>query len=46
MYIIICEMNRQSRFDDTGCLGLVHWEGPEGSGEEGGGSGDQDGEYM
>ena len=28
------------------CLGLVHWEDPEGSGREGGGRGDQDGEYM
>ena len=26
--------------------GLVHWEDPEGSGREGGGRGDQDGEYM
>ena len=26
--------------------GLVHWEDPEESGGEGGGSGDQDGEYM
>ena len=28
------------------CSDLVHWEGPEGSGGEGGGSGDQDGEHM
>ena len=28
------------------CSGLVHWEEPEGSGGEGGGSGDRDGEYM
>ena len=28
------------------CLGLVHWEDPEGSGGEGGGRGDWDGEYM
>ena len=27
-------------------LGLVHWEDPDGWGGEGGGSGDQDGEYM
>ena len=27
-------------------LGLVHWEDPEGLGREGGGRGDQDGEYM
>ena len=26
--------------------GLVHWEDPEGSGGEGGGRGDQDGEYT
>ena len=26
--------------------GLVHWEDPEGSGGEGGGRGDWDGEYM
>ena len=26
--------------------GLVHWEDPEGSGREGGGRGDRDGEYM
>ena len=25
---------------------LVHWEDPEGSGGEGGGKGDRDGEYM
>ena len=28
------------------CSGLVPWEDPEGSGGEGGGMGDQDGEYM
>ena len=27
-------------------LDLVHWEDPEESGGEGGGRGDQDGEYM
>ena len=31
---------------ETSCSGLVHWEDPEGSGGEGGGRGDQDGEYM
>ena len=47
MYIIICEMNRQSRFDaDTGCSGLVHWDDPEGWYGEGGGSGVQDGEHV
>ena len=28
------------------CSGLVHWEDPEGSGRDGGGRGDKDGEYM
>ena len=28
------------------CSGLVHWEDPEGSGRDGGGRGDRDGEYM
>ena len=31
---------------DTGCLGLVHWDGPEGWYGEGGGSGVQDWEYV
>ena len=31
---------------ETKCSGLVHWEDPEGSGGEGGGRGDWDGEYM
>ena len=30
------EMSRQSRFN-TGCLGLVHWDDPEGGYGEGGG---------
>ena len=46
MYIIICETNRQSRFDDTGCSGLVHWDDPEGWDGEGGGRGVQDGEHV
>ena len=39
MYNIIYETSRQSRFDghDTGCLGLVHWDDPEGWYGEGGG---------
>ena len=28
------------------CSGMVHWDDPEGSGVEGGGWGDQDGEYI
>ena len=31
---------------DTGCLGLVHWDDPEGSYGEGGGRRVQDGEHM
>ena len=31
---------------DTGCLGLVHWDEPEGWYGEGGGSGVQNGEQM
>ena len=32
--------------NDTGCLGLVHWDDPEGWYREGGGRGVQDGEHM
>ena len=38
-------MNHQSRFD-TGSLGLVHWDDPEGWYGEGGGRGVQDGEHV
>ena len=31
---------------ETGCLGLVHWDDPEGWYREGGGWGVQDGEHM
>jgi len=31
---------------DTGCLGLVHWDNPEGWYAEGGGRRVQDGEHM
>ena len=31
---------------DTGCLGLVHWDDPEGWYREGAGRGVQDGEHM
>ena len=31
---------------DTGCLGLVHWDDPEGWAGEGGRRGVQDGEHM
>ena len=47
MYIIICEMNHQSRsMHDTVFLGLVHWDDPEGWDREGGGKGVQNGEHM
>ena len=41
-------MNCQSRFDayDTGCLGLVHWDDPEGWYGVGTGTGVQDGEHV
>ena len=38
MYNIIYETSCPSRFD-TGCLGLVHWDDPEGWYGEGGGEG-------
>ena len=31
---------------DTGCLGLVHWDDPEGWDGQGGGRGVQDGEHV
>ena len=31
---------------DTGCLGLVHWDDPEGWHREGGGRGVQNGEHV
>ena len=44
MYIIYSETDHQPRWDAWyKCSGL---EDPEGSGEEGGGRGDRDGEYM
>ena len=47
MYIIYSETDHQPRWDTWDkCLGLVQWEDPEESGREGGGRGDQDGEYM
>ena len=44
---IICEIDHPSRFDAWDKRSdLVHWEDLEGSGGEGGGRGDRDGEYM
>ena len=47
MYNIIYEMSHQSRsMHDTGYLGLVHWDDPEGGYGEGGGKRVQDGEHR
>ena len=47
MYIIYSETDHQPRWDAWDkCSDLMHWEDPEGSGGEGGGRGDRDGEYM
>ena len=45
--IISGETDQQPRMDAWDkYTDLVHWEDPEGSGGEGGGSGDRDGEYI
>ena len=46
-----CILSRVKQITSPGgmhetCSGLVHWEDPEGSGGEGCGRGDWDGEYM
>ena len=47
MYIVYSEADHQPRLDAWDkCLGLVHWEDPEGLGREGGGKEDRDGEHM
>ena len=47
MYIIYIETDHQPRLDAwVKCSGLLHWEDPRESGGEGGGRGDQDGEYK
>ena len=38
--------NRPGSMHDTGCLGMVHWDDPEGWNGEGGGRRVQDGEHM
>ena len=46
---IISYMNRVASpgsMHDTGCLGLVHWDDPEGWDREGGGRRVQDGEHV
>ena len=39
MYIIICEIDRQSSVHQAECSGLVHWNDPEGWDRVGGGRG-------
>ena len=47
MYNIIFEwITSPGSMHDTGCLGLVRWDDPEGWDGEGGGSGVQDGEHV
>ena len=47
MYIIICELDHQSRFDEWGrCSVLVYWIDPEGWDGKGSERGVQDGEHM
>ena len=47
MCIIKCETDRKSRLDAWDkCLGLVHWDDPEGWDGEGGRRGVQDGGHM
>ena len=47
MYNIICEIIASpGLMHDIGCLGLVHWDDPEGWYGEGIGSGIQDGEHV
>ena len=47
-YILSCvkQIASPSSMHDTGCLGLVHWDDPEGWYAEGGGRGVQDGEHV
>ena len=50
--IEICILSRVKQISSPGWMhetsarGLVHWKDPEGSGREGGGNRDRDGEYM
>ena len=39
MYVLIHNIASPGSMQDTGCLGLVHWDDPEGWYEEGGGRG-------
>ena len=42
----VISLKNPGSMHDTGCLGLVHWDNPEGWYSEGGGRGFQDGEYW
>ena len=46
VYYHVRNESRLGSIQDTGCLGLVHWDDPEGLDGEGGGRGVQDGEHM
>ena len=43
MYITLCKIGDQCKFDEAGHSKLVLWDNPEGWGEEGSGRGVQDG---
>ena len=47
-YILSCKKRIASlcSIQDTGCLGLLHWDDPEGWYMEGSGRGIQDGEHV
>ena len=40
------QISSSGSMHETGCLGLVHWDDPEGWDGQGGGRGVQDGEHM
>ena len=42
----VSSVSGKTGMHDTGCLGLVHWDDPEGWNGEGGGRRVQDGEHM
>ena len=44
--VYVKQITSPGSMHNTGCLGLVHWDDPEGWNGEGGGRGVQDGEHM
>ena len=44
--VLLFDIRSPGSMHDTGCLGLVHWDDPEGWYGEGGGRRVQDGEHM